>query len=278
MGGQTGRTGEPTMRASPTPILARTMPAAKVKAVSCAECPLRTLKLFSPVSPGDLKLIESLRGVQVHKPAGHTLIGEGQANPPLLTLFAGWAFRFKTLANGQRQILNFLLPGDLIGLQQRLAENAVHGVEALTEVWLCPFERDALWQLHRQAPALGYSLTWLSAQEEALVDDQLLSVGRRSAESRLAALLVWLFKRAAAVMPAPEKGGAIKSVPFPLTQQHIADALGLSLVHTHRTVRKLARRGLYRIEGGELHLGNPAELVQLAELWGDGRPPERPML
>lgn len=254
------------------------MSAAEFKPIACSECPLRGLKLFSPVSASELKLIESLRGVQMRKPAGHTLIAEGQENPPMVTLLYGWAFRFKTLANGQRQILNFLLPGDLIGLQQRLAENAVHGVEALTEVWLCPFQRDALWQLHREAPALGYGLTWLSAQEEALVDDHLLSVGRRSAESRLAALLVWLFKRAAAVMPPPARGGAIESVPFPLTQQHIADALGLSLVHTHRTLRKLARRGLYRIEDGELFLGDRVALVQLAELWGDGRPPERPML
>jgi CRP/FNR family transcriptional regulator, anaerobic regulatory protein len=254
------------------------MPVATPKAVSCSACPLRELKLFAPVSPEELKLIESLRGVQISKPAGHTLIGEGQANPPLLTLLGGWAFRFKTLSSGHRQILNFLLPGDLIGMQQRVAENAVHGVEALTEVWLCPFQRDALWQLHRETPALGYGLTWLAAQEEALVDDHLLSVGRRSAESRLAALLIWLFKRAAAVMPEPAGGGAVKKVPFPLTQQHIADALGLSLVHTHRTLRQLARRGLYRIVDGELSLGDPAALSDLAELWGDGRPPERPLL
>ena len=199
------------------------MPVATPKGISCSECPLRLLKLFSPVSTAELKLIQSLRGVQMTKPAGYTLIAEGQQNPPLYTLLGGWAFRFKTLPNGQRQILNFLLPGDLIGLQQRLAENAVHGVEALTDVWLCPFQRDALWQLHREAPALGYGLTWLSAQEEALVDDHLLSVGRRSAESRLAALVVWLFKRAAAVMPVPQSGDTIDAVPFPLTQQHIAD-------------------------------------------------------
>ena len=70
----------------------------------------------------------------------------------------------------------------------------------------------------------------------------------------------------------------MKSIVFPLTQQHIADALGLSLVHTHRTLRKLSQRGLYRIEDGELRLGDPAALVEMAELWGDGRPPERPML
>ena len=247
------------------------------QAVACSQCPLRALPLFTAVSAEERTLIESLRGNQIHKPAGHTLIAEAQANAPLYTLFSGWAFRYKTLADGRRQILNFLLPGDLIGLQQRLTENSVHGVEALTAVWLCPFQRDALWQLHRQAPALGYGLTWLSANEEALVDDHLLSVGRRSAESRLAALLVWLFKRVAAVL-VDEAGQAPTAVDFPLTQQHIADALGLSLVHTHRTMSKLRKRGLYRVEDGKLSLGDPKALAHLAELWGDGRPPERPML
>jgi CRP/FNR family transcriptional regulator, anaerobic regulatory protein len=92
------------------------------QAVACSQCPLRALPLFTPVSAEERTLIESLRGNQVHKPAGHTLVAEGQENAPLYTLFAGWAFRFKTLADGRRQILNFLLPGDLIGLQQRLAK------------------------------------------------------------------------------------------------------------------------------------------------------------
>ena len=248
-----------------------------VQAVACSQCPLRALPLFTAVSAEERNLIESLRGNQIHKPAGHTLIAEGQANAPLYTLFAGWAFRYKTLADGRRQILNFLLPGDLIGLQQRLTESSAHGVDALTAVWLCPFQRDALWQLHREAPALGYSLTWLAAQEEALVDDQLLSVGRRSAESRLAALLVWLYKRVGAVTPR-EDGVVPTALDFPLTQQLIADALGLSLVHTHRTMAKLRKRGLYRLEDGKLSLGDPKALTQLAELWGDGRPAERPML
>jgi DNA-binding transcriptional regulator LsrR (DeoR family) len=75
-----------------------------------------------------------------------------------------------------------------------------------------------------------------------------------------------------------DKGQAPKAVDFPLTQQHIADALGLSLVHTHRTMATLKKRGLFRIEAGQLSLGDPKALVQLAELWGDGRPAERPML
>jgi CRP/FNR family transcriptional regulator, anaerobic regulatory protein len=242
--------------------------------VACQRCPLRPLPLFKTQHGAELALIESLRGDQLGKRAGTVLIAEGAADAPLYTLFAGWAFRFKTLSDGRRQILNFLLPGDFIGLQQKVAEGATHGVETLTDVWLCPFRRDALWKLHREAPELGYDITWMAAHEESIVDDHLLSVGRRSAAERLATLLILLFKRAAALLPEGER----TRVPFPLTQQHIADALGLSLVHTHRTLRTLEKRGLHRIEGGFLELRNPAALERLADLWGDGKPPQRPLI
>jgi CRP/FNR family transcriptional regulator len=244
-----------------------------MKSVACAECPLRGVEIFKPHGPEELALIASLRKPQEWKAAGSLLIAEGQANAPLYTLFAGWAYRFKSLSDGRRQILNFLLPGDLIGLQQKMLEGATHGVEALTPVWLCPFRRDALWAVHRAAPQLGYDITWIAAHEEAVVDDHLLSVGRRSAEERIAMLLIVLYKRAAVLMPTLERG-----VPFPLTQQHIADALGLSLVHTHRSLRRLERRGMHVIADGWLRLLNPLALEKMADLWGDGRPPERPLL
>lgn len=242
--------------------------------VPCNQCPLRALPLFVPYAPGDLELIQSLKKRMVSVAAGHSIIQEGQADAPLFTLFTGWAFRFKTLSDGRRQILNFLLPGDFIGVQQKMTEASAHGVEALSDVSLCTFQRDALWALHRAAPSLGFDVTWLAAQEESLVDDNLLSVGRRSAEERIATLLILLFKRAAAVMP---QGGA-DGVPFPLTQQHIADSLGLSLVHTNKTLRKLERRGLHQIEGGRLYLRDPHALVRLADLYGDGRPSPRPLI
>lgn len=242
--------------------------------IPCSQCPLRALPLFVPYAPGDLQLIQSLKKRMVSRTAGEAIIQEGQTDAPLFTLFSGWAFRFKTLSDGRRQILNFLLPGDFIGVQQKMTEASAHGVEALSDVSLCTFQRDALWTLHRAAPSIGFDITWLAAHEESLVDDNLLSVGRRSAEERIATLLILLFKRAAAVMP--QGGGA--GVPFPLTQQHIADSLGLSLVHTNKTLRKLEKRGLHRIEGGRLYLRDSHALVKLADLYGDGKPSPRPLI
>ncbi len=243
-------------------------------AVPCTECPLRKLPLFLDHNADELALLESLKQREAQVAAGETLIHEGQTDAPLYTLLQGWAFRFKTLSDGRRQILNFLLAGDFVGVQQKMGDGAAHGVVTLTDSVFCVFRRDSLWELHRQQPSMGFNVTWLTAHEESLVDDTLLSVGRRSAEERIATLLILLFKRAAALQPDAGAGG----VPFPLTQQHVADGLGLSLVHTNKTLRKLERRGLHRVEDGWLHLRDVKALTRLADLYGDGRPPQRPLV
>jgi CRP-like cAMP-binding protein len=121
---------------------------------------------------------------------------EQRPSGKLYTLYSGWAFRYKTLSDGRRQILNFLLPGDLIGLQQEFSEGAaMHGIEALTAIRLCVFPREGLELLFRRYPHLGYDITWLAAREEGMVDDNLLSAGRRTAAERVAMLLMHLFQR-----------------------------------------------------------------------------------
>ncbi len=241
---------------------------------ACADCPLRRLPLFLEQSAEEHLLVQSLKKRDVRMGAVETLIHEGQTDAPLYTLLSGWAFRYKTLSDGRRQILSFLLAGDFIGVQQKMGDAAAHGVETLTDAVFCVFQRDALWELHRRSPAMGFNVTWLTAHEESLVDDTLLSVGRRSAEERIAMLLILLFKRAAAL----EADGGATGVPFPLTQQHVADGLGLSLVHTNKTLRKLERRGLHHIADGRLFMRDVKALARLADLYGDGRPPPRPLV
>ena len=241
---------------------------------ACRDCPLRKLKLFIEPTGEELDLVQSLKRRERHLDAGEALIHEGQTDAPLYTLLQGWAFRYKTLSDGRRQILSFLLPGDFIGVQQKMGDAAAHGVETLTSALFCVFQRDALWELHRRSPMMGFNVTWLIAHEESMVDDTLLSVGRRSAEERIASMLILLYKRAAALQPDAGAGG----VPFPLTQQHIADGLGLSLVHTNKTLRKLERRGLHHIADGRLHLRDVKSMARLADLYGDGHPPVRPLV
>ncbi len=242
--------------------------------VACSACPLRQLPLFLGSVPDDVAVVQSLKQREMRLGPGAMLIQEGQNDARLFTLREGWAFRFKTLSDGRRQILGFLLPGDFIGVQQKMSDVAAHGVATLTDALFCVFQRDSLWELHRRSPKLGFDITWLTAHEESAVDDALLSVGRRNAEERIAALLIVLFKRAASL----QLDHGASGVPFPLTQQHLADSLGLSLVHTNKTLRKLERLGLHRIDNGRLHLLNGKALARLADVFGDGHPAPRPLV
>lgn len=238
--------------------------------IPCRECHLRKLSAFSPNSEEEIAFVEGFRTRQIRVAAGEAVLIEGRSGGELYTLFTGWAFRYRTLSDGRRQILNFLLPGDFIGLQEQMAEKSPHGVETLTDARLCVFPRKRLWDLYRRCPGMGYDITWISAHEELIVDENLLSVGRRSALERIAMLLVHLYKRAESVGLGDARG-----VPLPINQQHIADALGLSLVHTNKTLRRLRDYGLYELTDGRLRLGNLTAMQRLADYYAlplRGRP------
>jgi CRP/FNR family transcriptional regulator len=232
----------------------------------CDDCALRQLEAFLPASAEELKTIESFRIGSRRVPAGGAIIEEHRPSAQLFTLYAGWAFRYKTLGDGRRQILNFLLPGDFIGLQDEFADGQTHGVEAVTDTTLCAFSRDKLWELFHAQPRLGYAITWLAAREEKLVDDNLVTAGRRNASERVAMLLMHLYRRAQRV--GMERDGCVE---FPFNQQHLADALGLSLVHTNKTLRRLQNLGLYKLDSGWLRILEPRALETLGDYF------ERPL-
>jgi CRP-like cAMP-binding protein len=226
----------------------------------CDDCALRKLEAFLPASTEELKTIESFRVGTRRVPAGGAIVEEHRPSAQLFTLYSGWAFRYKTLSDGRRQILSFLLPGDFIGLQDEFADGQTHGVEAVTDATLCAFSRERLWELFHAQPKLGYDITWLAAREEKMVDDNLVTAGRRNASERVAMLLMHLYRRA-------ERVGMMRDgwVEFPFNQQHLADALGLSLVHTNKTLRKLQALGLYKLDAGWLRILEPHALETLGD-------------
>jgi CRP-like cAMP-binding protein len=166
--------------------------------------------------------------------AGASFLREGARSEHLYTVLSGWAFRYKMLDDGRRQILNYALPADMVGLQGALMNEMEHSVEALTPLVLCIFPRAKLWDLYSRIPTLAFDITWLAAREEQLIDEHLVSLGRRTALERAAYLLLHLFTRA-------DEAGLVKNgtIQFPFTQQHLADTLGMSLVHTNKTLKRL---------------------------------------
>jgi CRP-like cAMP-binding protein len=223
---------------------------------------------FHNFSPDELAFVSNFKRGELVAEPGALILAEGAHSAQLFTLLSGWAFRFKTLEDGRRQILNYALPGDLVGLQGSVMGEMQHSVEALSPVVLCVFQRDRLPELFRNHPGLGFDITWLASREERMLDENLLSLGRRSAMERAAYLIAFIHQRAMAVGLA---GG--ESLMIPLTQQHVADTLGLSIVHTNKTLRRLAQLNLIRWHDRACEVLDPRGLMEVAE-W-PGLPAER---
>ncbi len=200
----------------------------------CEQCPLRKRPGLREFSAEELAFVKTFKTDELRVDAGASFLREGMRSEHLYTVLSGWAFRYKVLDDGRRQILNYALPADMVGLQGALMNEMEHSVEALTPLVLCVFPRAKLWDLYSRIPTLAFDITWLAAREEQLIDEHLVSLGRRTALERVAYLFLHLFTRA-------EEAGLVKNggIQFPFTQQHLADTLGMSLVHTNKTLKRL---------------------------------------
>lgn len=226
--------------------------------IACEYCPLRKTPGFRAFTEPELKFVSRFKRGELVAEPGSLILSEGAHSAQLFTVLSGWAFRHKMLDDGRRQILNYSLPGDLLGLQGSITGAMEHSVEALSPVVMCVFQRNDLESLFRHHPGLGYDITWLAAREERMLDDNLLSLGRRSAVERAAYLLSFLYQRAGAA------GVPDRRLLIPLTQQHVADTLGLSVVHTNKTLRRLAERGLIKWYERACEVLDPEALLELS--------------
>jgi len=238
------------------------------RVVPCEQCPLRGKSVFRHFSPEELAFISEFKSGEMNAEPATTLYLEGTNSAHLYTLLSGWVFRYKMLPDGRRQILNFALPGDFLGLQSSVLDEMQHSVETLTTTLLCVFPRDKLWALYTQYPSLAFDLTWLASREEQMLDEHLLSVCRRNALERVAFALLHLYVRAEDLGLASDN-----KIQFPFTQQHLADALGMSLVHTNKPLKRLLDRKIVRWKDKTFEILDRDELERVATFkFNDKRP------
>ncbi|MGA1801192.1 Crp/Fnr family transcriptional regulator [Rhizobium sp. HT1-10] len=237
----------------------------------CELCPLRDKPHFREFDSEELNFVSQFKRGELAVDAGATILVEGSHSAHLFTVLSGWAFRYKVLEDGRRQILNYVMPGDLLGLQGTIMGEMQHSVEALSPVTLCVFERDKLMTLYNRHASLAFDLTWIAAQEERILDEHLLSIGRRSALERAAYLLAYLHQRARSIELFDAR------TVIPVTQQHIADTLGLSIVHTNKTLKKLSERKLIRWQERGCDVLDGQGLANLAE-WNGISEGKRPFI
>ncbi|SNS68303.1 cAMP-binding domain of CRP or a regulatory subunit of cAMP-dependent protein kinases [[Luteovulum] sphaeroides subsp. megalophilum] len=247
------------------------VPAPDAAITNCRNCPLRRKPLFLPFSDSELSFMEQFKVGELVVAPGVTLLEEGQGSAHLFTVLSGLGIRSTMLENGRRQVINFLFPGDFIGLQAGLAGEMRHSVESTTTMVLCVFNRADLWDLFREEPERAYDLTWIAAVEEHFLGETIASLGQRDATERLAWALLRIHERLSAIGLA-ERG----RVPMPWRQQDLADALGLSLVHTNKTIRRLRETGHALWEGGTLFVDR--ERLATLALADPDRPRRRPLI
>jgi CRP-like cAMP-binding protein len=249
------------------------VPATSGRKVPCEKCPLRQFECLREFTAKELEFVSNFKSGELNVEAGTSVLLQSTNSAHLYTVLSGWAFRYKMLPDGRRQILNYAMPSDLIGLQGSVNDEMQHSVEALTDVMLCVFPREKLWDLYTNYPTLAFDITWIAAREEQILDDGLTSVGRRTAMERLAYLLLTMFQRAEEVNLT--KGNSIQ---FPFTQQHVADTLGLSLVHTNKTLQRLNATKAMRWKGRRFEILDRDALAKLASYERPERRARRPFI
>ncbi len=227
----------------------------------CMACPIRKMALFQPLARSEVKSAQRYKSENRMLAAGSDIYRQGDACTEIYTLYDGWAFLYMDIPPDKRQILRFLLPGDLLGFHGDLEGcKHPHSAQGVSGVSLCVFPSSRLLKMFRRHPKLGIRVTWMTAQDNALAHEHLASLGRRRAQDKIAHLLLELFYRVRMRLPESDPQNTID---FPLTQELIGDAVGLTSIHVNRTIMALRRSGLVEIKARKLTIPDPEAMSNL---------------
>lgn len=216
--------------------------------------------------------MEKFKSGELTVEPGTPILLEGSNAPQLYTALTGMGIRDKTLENGNRQVISFVFPGDFIGLQAGIMGEMGHSVEARTHMRLCVFNRSEFWNFFKSHPERAFDITWLAAIEEHFMGEVLATIGQRTAIQAIAWAMVKIFERGQSLGMVTHN-----QMPLPYSQRDLADALGLSVVHTNKTLGALKERQLLSWSDRVLQINNLAALAKVGMTSLEGRQ-KRPLL
>jgi len=208
---------------------------------------VRKLERFAPLTDADKVALGAAIGQVKSFGAHEDIVREGDPAACVNVVLTGFAGRQKLLPDGRRQIIGFLLPGDICDVRVFLLRRMDHSISAITAVKIGTMTREAALALTEANPRLTRALWWTTMVEEAIAREWLVNVGQRTALERLSHLFCELYTRLQAV--GLTDGDSCEQ---PLTQSELADTLALSTVHVNRTLRELRHARLVSIHGKAL--------------------------
>jgi CRP-like cAMP-binding protein len=204
---------------------------------------------FTRLSPEDRAALADITQNVRYVEARRDLVAEGDKPRHVYLVLDGWGARYKSLPDGTRQILNFLLPGDFCGVSAYLLREMDHSIGAITKLKVATITPDEMQGLRQGRPRIAEALRWEELVSESIQREWTLNVGLRIAYQRLGHLLVEIYLRLQVVGRASDG-----RCDFPLTQNDLADATSLTSVHVNRTLQELRRDGLIELERRQLHI------------------------
>ena len=225
---------------------------------------VRKLSHFAPLAAADRAILDGLLADQESFAADVDIISEGMAPRSVFVIVSGMAARYRSLPDGGRQIMTFLIPGDLCDFRVFLASVMDHSIGTVTPVRIASISRERIMDVFTRHARISAALWWSSMQEEAMLRERIVSLGRRDARGRIAYLLCELLWRHAAV-------GLTSNGTFwlPLTQTELGDTLGLTPVHVNRILKDFRSDRLIEMDQKMLTLLDVAGLQRIADFTKD---------
>ncbi len=221
---------------------------------------LKRLRFYTDLTKTDEAIIAGIAGKIIDFNRNTSIVTAGETMASTLIMRKGWAIRYKELEDGRRQILNVLLPGDIFDLQVLVAAQADHNVMSVTDVSVFSVPPIAVQNMLRGSGTLTMAFWWTQVQEEAFLREQIVRNGRHTAREKIGSFLLELHRRAQIVDEAGEHGFRL-----PLTQTHIADALGLTPIHTNRVLKWLVNAGYIERDRSWIMFRDADALAELCE-------------
>ena len=207
----------------------------------------RKLSSFIDLSEDDQLHLRDLCGKTRQVRAGEDIIHEGDRPENVFLLVEGWACRYKTLPDGQRQIMAYLIPGDLCDIHIFILKEMDHAIAFLNDGKVAAIPKEAMLQTLRQRPRIAQALFWSTLVDEATLRAWLVNIGQRDAYKRIAHLFCEMWLRMCEV--GLTSGGEFS---LPLTQEQLADTMGLTSVHVNRVLQRMRTEGLIRFSNKQM--------------------------
>ncbi|WP_373491018.1 Crp/Fnr family transcriptional regulator [Parasphingorhabdus sp.] len=221
---------------------------------------LRRISFYADLDETDQQVIMQIEGREQHFEKNKEIVDAGQEMDSVLIVKEGWAIRYKTLEDGRRQVLNVLLPGDMFDLQVLVAAEADHSVSTVTDLTALSVRPSDFQRLLTESGKLTLAFWWMQVQEEAFLREQIIRNGKQTARERIGHFLLELYRRV--LITGAGSGDGFR---VPLTQTVIADALGLTPIHTNRVLRQLERDGLLERKNGWILFKDEARLAEISQ-------------